>query len=351
MQTTILHIHSTEVRPKAKSQVKPKPKKKQQKPKTKSQESSEAKAKSQKPNGHATWLQTAANSTQIRDFGSEMQQIQARSQKLKEPEAKSQKPNGHANWLQTAANSTQIRDFGSKMQQIQARSQKPKEPEAKSQKPEAKKKMQKKIPLQSKNLFGAQNRVFARTVQKKHVENDWLSYHFPIMSNPLPYASLCSSMLRYADGISWWFTRAMPSAGSLCDQYKQPYVRRTNQCTLQWWVWSCYKRKSYVSLLRHTTGPWIWLVTWLPQGRFQAIHPKQPRHARTMLRSYDAKQCSFRNHKAESITGVETNPRKVALKQKVPVPLKQTKTRERPKSLVMRYIPKWWMVCWTKIKI
>ena len=74
MQTTILHIHSTEVRPKAKSQVKPKPKK-QQKPKTKSQESSEAKAKSQKPNGHANWLQTAANSTQIRDFGSKMQQI------------------------------------------------------------------------------------------------------------------------------------------------------------------------------------------------------------------------------------------------------------------------------------
>ena len=66
--------------------------KKQQKPKTKSQESSEAKAKSQEPNGHANWLQTAANSTQIRDFGSKMQQIQARSQKPKEPEAKSQKP-------------------------------------------------------------------------------------------------------------------------------------------------------------------------------------------------------------------------------------------------------------------
>ena len=82
---------------------------------------------------------------------------------------------------------------------------------------------------------------------------------------------------------------------------------RTNQCTLQWWVWSCYKRKPYVSFLHHTTRPWIWLVTWLPQGRFQAIHPKQPRHARTMLRSYDAKQCSFRNHKAESITGVEKN--------------------------------------------
>ena len=128
MQTTILHIHSTEVRPKAKSQVKPKPKK-QQKPKAKSQESSEAKAKSQKPNGHA-------------------------------------------NWLQTAANSTQIRDFGSKMQQIQARSQKPKEPEAKSQKQKKMKKKAKKIPLQSKNLFGAQNRLFARTVQKKHVKND-----------------------------------------------------------------------------------------------------------------------------------------------------------------------------------
>ena len=69
-----------------------KAKQKQQKPKAKSQESSEAKAKSQKPNGHANWLQTAANSTQIRDFGSKMQQIQARSQKPKEPEAKSQKP-------------------------------------------------------------------------------------------------------------------------------------------------------------------------------------------------------------------------------------------------------------------
>jgi hypothetical protein len=68
------------------------------------------------------------------------------------------------------------------MQQIQARSQKPKEPDAKSQKPKArsqkqkkenaKKKMPKQIPLQSKNLFGAQNRFFARTVQKKHVKND-----------------------------------------------------------------------------------------------------------------------------------------------------------------------------------
>jgi hypothetical protein len=87
-----------------------------------------------------------------------MQQIQARSQKPKEPEAKSQKPNAHANWLQTAANSRQTTDFGSKMQQIQARSQKPKKPEAKSQKPEAKsqepkkknakkKEMPKKIPL------------------------------------------------------------------------------------------------------------------------------------------------------------------------------------------------------------
>ena len=94
MQTTILHIHSTEVRPKAKSQVKPKPKKtnKTQKPKAKSQVKPKPKTKSQKPNGHANWLQTAANSTQIRDFGSKMQQIHARSQKPKEPEAKSQKP-------------------------------------------------------------------------------------------------------------------------------------------------------------------------------------------------------------------------------------------------------------------
>ena len=91
MQTTILHIHSTEVRKKPKATWN-QSQKKQQKPKTKSQESSEAKAKSQKPNGHANWLQTAANSTQIRDFGSKMQQIQARSQKPKEPEAKSQKP-------------------------------------------------------------------------------------------------------------------------------------------------------------------------------------------------------------------------------------------------------------------
>ena len=85
----------------------------------------------------------------------------AKSQKPETEGARSQKPNGHANWLQTAANSTQIRDFGSKMQQIQARSQKPKEPEAKSQKPEAKskkpkarsqkpkKKMQKKMPLRT----------------------------------------------------------------------------------------------------------------------------------------------------------------------------------------------------------
>ena len=65
---------------------------------------------------------------------------------------RSQKPNGHAYWLQTAANSTQIRDFGSKMQQIQARSQKPKEPEAKSQKPEAKSQKQKKTQKQCKKI-------------------------------------------------------------------------------------------------------------------------------------------------------------------------------------------------------
>ena len=84
MQTTILHIHSTEVKPKAKwNQCQ----KKQQK--TKKQKPRVKWSQSQKPNGHANWLQTAANSTQIRDFGSKMQQIQARSQKPKEPEAKS----------------------------------------------------------------------------------------------------------------------------------------------------------------------------------------------------------------------------------------------------------------------
>ena len=288
--------------------------KKQQKPKTKSQESSEAKAKSQKPNGHANWLQTAANSTQIRDFGSKMQQIQARSQKPKEPEAKSQKP------------------------------------EAKSQKQKKMKKKAKKYPSNPKTCLELKHVFIARTVQKKHVENDWLSYHFyPFFL----YWSTPCRMLAYAPPCCGMLMASLDDSQGPC-QVQGAFVTntnsRTNQCALQWWVWSCYKRKSYVSLLRHTTGPWIWLVTWLPQGRFQAIHPKQPRHARTMLRSYDAKQCSFRNHKAESITGVKKT-RHMALKQKVPVPLKQTKTRERPKSLVTRNIPKWWTVCWTKIKI
>jgi len=50
-----------------------------------------------------------------------------------------------------------------------------------------------------------------------------------------------------------------------------------------------------------------------------------------MLGSHDAKQGPYSKRKAES-TGVEKKPRKVALKQKVPVPLKQTKMRVRPKS-------------------
>ena len=155
-----------------------------------------------------------------------MQQIQARSQKPKEPEAKSQMGMQIGSRLQQIARKSEILAPRCSKYNPEARNRRSQKPKAKSQKPKArskKTKMPKKIPLQSKNLFGAQNRFFARTVQKKHVENDWLSYHFPIMSNPLPYASLCSSMLRYADGISWWFTRAMPSAGSLCDQYKQPY--------------------------------------------------------------------------------------------------------------------------------
>ena len=73
LQTTMLHIHSAEARPKAKSQEKPR-----SKSQTKSQEPSEAKsqkpkAQCQKQSGHANWrwlLQNAANGTQIRDFGS-----------------------------------------------------------------------------------------------------------------------------------------------------------------------------------------------------------------------------------------------------------------------------------------
>ena len=117
MQTTILHIHSTEVRPKAKSQVKPKPKKnnKNQKPKAKSQVKPKPKAKSQMGMQIGSKLQQIARANQR--FW--LQNAANTSQKPETEGTRSQKPNGHANWLQTAANSTQIRDFGSKMQQIQ----------------------------------------------------------------------------------------------------------------------------------------------------------------------------------------------------------------------------------------
>ena len=181
MQTTILHIHSTEVRPKAKSQVKPKPKKhnKNQKPKAKSQVKPKPKAKSQMGMQIGSKLQQIARKSEILVPKCSKYKPEARNRRNQKLKAKSQKPNGHANWLQTAANSTQIRDFGSKMQQIQARSQKPKEPEAKSQKPEArsqkpeaKKKSKKKYPSNPKTCLELKTCFFARTVQKKQVEND-----------------------------------------------------------------------------------------------------------------------------------------------------------------------------------
>ena len=110
MQTTILHIHSTEVRPKAKWNQS---QKKQQKPKTKSQESSEAKAKSQMGMQIGSKLQQIARKSEILAPKCSKYKPEARNRRSQKPKAKSQKP--------------------------KARSQKPKK--------KANKKMQKKIPL------------------------------------------------------------------------------------------------------------------------------------------------------------------------------------------------------------
>ena len=229
-------------------------------------------AKSQKP-----------SETKAKNNNNKNQKTKAKSQVKPKPKAKrskSQKPNGHANWLQTAANSTQIRDFGSKMQQIQARSQKPKEPEAKSQKPEARskkpneKKGKKNTPPIQKPVWNSNMFLLLERFKKKHVENDWLSYHFyPFFL----YWSTPCRMLAYAPPCCGMLMASLDDSQGPC-QVQGAFVTntnsRTNQCALQWWVWSCYKRKSYVSLLRHTTGPWIWLVTWLPQGRISS-HPSK----------------------------------------------------------------------------
>jgi hypothetical protein len=126
MQTTILHIHSAEVRPKAKSQVKPKPKSQQKpKPKAKSQVRPKPKAKGQKPSGHANGR---LNNQNILKQQKQLPKKYTLHRKM-QPEARSQKP--------------------------QATSQKPKEPEAKSQpnaksqKPKASRQPNaKKIPIQ-----------------------------------------------------------------------------------------------------------------------------------------------------------------------------------------------------------
>ena len=89
LQTTMLHIHSAEARPKAKSQEKP-----GSKSQTKSQEPSEAKsqkpkAQCQKQSGHANWrccskMQQMARKSEIL--------APISSQKPEQPEATSQKP-------------------------------------------------------------------------------------------------------------------------------------------------------------------------------------------------------------------------------------------------------------------
>ena len=107
MQTTILHIHSTEVRPKAKSQVKPKPKK-QQKPKTKSQESSEAKAKSQMGMQIGSKLQQIARKSEILVPKCSKYKPEARNRRSQKP-----KPNGQQMGMQ----------IGSKLQQIARKSE------------------------------------------------------------------------------------------------------------------------------------------------------------------------------------------------------------------------------------
>ena len=116
-------------------------------------------------------------------IGSELQQITRKSEILV-PKCSKYKPEARNRRSQKPKAKSQMgMQIGSKLQQIARKSEilapkcskyKPEaRPEAKSQKPETQKKnappkkKTKKIPLQSKNLLGAQNGFFARTVQKK----------------------------------------------------------------------------------------------------------------------------------------------------------------------------------------
>ena len=73
-------------------------------------------------------------------------------------------------WFQNAANTSQKPETeGARSQKPKARSQKPK---ARSQKQKKMKKGQKKYPSNPKTCLELKHVFIARTVQKKHVEND-----------------------------------------------------------------------------------------------------------------------------------------------------------------------------------
>ena len=147
-------------KPKAKWNQSPK-NNKNQKPKAKSQVKPKPKAKSQKPNGHANWLRTAANSTRKSEIlvpKCSKYKPEARNRRNQKPKAKSQMGMQIGSKLQQIAGKSEILAPKCSKYKPEAR------PEAKSQKPETQKKHapppKKKIPLQSKNLLGAQNVFF-----------------------------------------------------------------------------------------------------------------------------------------------------------------------------------------------
>ena len=64
---------------------------------------------------------------------------------------------------------------------------------------------------------------------------------------------------------------------------------------------------------------------------FKPSIKKKPHRAKTVLGSFDAKQCPFRNRKENGTISAEKKTIKAALTLEVPVPLKLNKMRERPK--------------------
>ena len=121
-------------------------------------------------------------------IGSKLQQI-ARKSEILVPKCSKYKPEARNRRNQKPKAKSQMgMQIGSKLQQIARKSEilapkcskyKPEaRPEAKSQKPETPKKMhppkkkQKKYPSNPKTCLELKTVFFARTVQKKHVEND-----------------------------------------------------------------------------------------------------------------------------------------------------------------------------------